>query len=257
MRSVSSRVRRPRKLHPGRALRGRRQALELGPLGAVSDDDELRGRHAGDRLDRDAEGLLPREPADEDERARLELLGLDLGGRRRRVREDEDPRVREPPPSRDLGEVRARDDDRRRRAEGARPGGLERADRRARRALELLERALEQAVAARALVGGVGDELRDERAPRGGRRGCGGGVRRRRVDDVGRAGRPRSPQRHLAVAEREREPARDDLDLAGPLRRLAVTHRHDPDASGRARRGTERSPARASQGRQRPAARFL
>ena len=137
--------------------------------------------------------------------------------------------VREAPPSRDLGEVRARDDDRRRRAEGARPSGLQRAYRRARRALELLERALEQAVAARALVGGVGDELRDERAPGRGRRGCGGRVRRRRVDDVGRAGRPRSPQRHLAVAERERQPARDDLDLAGPLGRLAVTHRHDPD----------------------------
>ena len=159
----------------------------------------------------------------------LELLGLDLGGRRRGVREHEDPRVREAPPPRDLGEVRARDDDRRRRPERARPSRLERATGALAAPWNSSSVPVEEAVAPRALVRGVGDELRDERAPRGGRRGRGGGVRRGRVDDVGRAGRPRSPQRHLAVAERKRQPARDDLDLARPLGRLAVTHRDDAD----------------------------
>ena len=52
------------------------------------------------------------------------------------------------------------------RAQRARPQRLQRRDRGARRVLELLERAVEEAVALRPLVGGVGDELRDERPPR-------------------------------------------------------------------------------------------
>ena len=88
--------------------------------------------------------------------------------------------------------------------------------------LELLERAREQPVAPRALVGGVGDELRDERrraAIGGGRRGR---VGRRRVDDVGAARGPRAAQRRRGRSARERQPARDDrrpARAARPARR--------------------------------------
>ena len=46
--------------------------LEPRPVGAVADDREPRLGHPGDGVDRDVEVLLPRQPADEHERPRLQ-----------------------------------------------------------------------------------------------------------------------------------------------------------------------------------------
>ena len=135
MRSASSRGSAGRGTRPAPRRRSRARRSSSRALGPVADDDEPCVRHARDRLDRDAERLLPRQPADEDERARLELLR-----RRPRAAAARDSSGRgagvaaSPQPPRDLGEVRARDDDRRGRPERPRPSGLERAHRPARRA---------------------------------------------------------------------------------------------------------------------------
>ena len=223
----------------------------------VSDDDEPRIGHARDRRDRRAESLRLVSRPTKTNVPGVELLRLDLARRRRRVRQHVDPLVRRAP-----SRARSRPGTRSGRRSCARAGALalrsalRRRTGARRRRLELLERAGEEAVALRALVGGVGDELRDERAarehatraprrrtsPRRRRRRLGGRPGRR-VAPPGRSGRER------AACARPPRPR-----TAAPRARRRPSSRRGPN--GRGRRETGRSPARASQARRRQAARY-
>ena len=153
-------------LDPAAPRTSPRRAARAGSLGTVADEDEPRLRHPRDSLDRGSERLLAREPADEDERSRLEPLRLELARRGRGVREHVDPVSPKPPASGDLGQVGARDDDRARAPQRARAERLQGAHRPRAGGLELLQRAGEEPVPLRALVGRVGHELHDERPAR-------------------------------------------------------------------------------------------
>ena len=143
MRSASSRDSAPRNEIRSPAPESAAAPVEARALGAVADEDKPRLGHAGDRVDR---GRRAPSAASAGRRRRTSpapaARALDLARRRRRVRQHVQPVAAKTPAGRDLGEIRARDDDRpcaRRSARVRSAFSVRTAG--ARRVLELLERA--------------------------------------------------------------------------------------------------------------------
>ena len=101
----------PRERDPPVDTCGSRHRFQPLAVGAVPHDDQPRRGNPCDCADRDVQGLLAREPADEHERAGLELGRRDVERGRRVWQYRHAPPV-EPPGDRDLGQVRAGHDNR-------------------------------------------------------------------------------------------------------------------------------------------------
>ena len=130
----------------------------------------------------------------------------------------------------DRGKIGARDDDRAGAAQRLRARPLQRLDLAPAGLLELLECPVEETVAARTLVGRVGDELRHERRPRHRGGEARGGVRRGRVDEICRPRPARCSRVRGARSAPESGDARETTTTShGRHRRLAVAHRDDDD----------------------------